>query len=260
MWMRSALSKDIPKYPKMWRELGQGDLAREELERALMPISERVFGYYLVKLGSLSAQIKLSNCPVKYQFSCAPHCNKNNDLCAQSSKLPFQNNSVDAFFLIGELDFAQDPHQILREVNRCITSDGRIIIAGFNPLSIAGILKYLPINRNNILHTGRFFTSARIKDWLQLLEFEVVQQDHLVYSPMFTHRILNKQGRVQKAFQRYVPWFSSMYIIQARKREVPLSLVKPKWKLKPKFSPTTASARTVNSASAQFDSVDNSED
>jgi SAM-dependent methyltransferase len=246
MVMRSAHTDKVPEYPKQWLQLSQGELARDELEKALKPIIERVFGYYLVKIGSLSSQISLDACQIKHQYSCAPHSNKHNQLCAVSAKLPFQNNSVDAFVLLGELDFAQDPHQILREIDRAITPDGSVIIAGFNPFSIAGVLKYLPINRKNILHKGRFFTSMRIKDWLQLLNFEIVQHENLIYSSMFSKH-LNSQSRIQKLLKRYLPWFSSMYIIEARKREIPLSPIKPIWKLSPKFSSASspATARSI---------------
>lgn len=246
--MRSARTDKKPEYPKQWQQLSQGELAREELEKALEPIVQRIFGYYLVKIGSLSSQVNLPTCTIKNQFSCAPHANKHNHLCAKSSSLPLQNNSVDAFVVLGELDFAQDPHQIIREIDRAITSDGRLVIAGFNPFSIAGIMKYLPINRKNILHQGRFFTPSRIRDWLALLNFEIVQQENLVYSSLFMHTQLTSQSRVQKFCKRYLPWLSSMYIIEARKREIPLSPIKPVWKMKPKFSTSAATARTAQSS------------
>jgi SAM-dependent methyltransferase len=242
--MRSARTAVEPDYPTQWEQLSQGELARDELEKALEPIVERIFGYYLVKIGSLSSQINLPTCTIKNQFNCAPHSNQRNHLCAKSSSLPFKNNSVDAFVILGELDFAQDPHQIIREIDRAITADGRVIIAGFNPFSIAGVMKYLPINRKNILHKGRFFTASRIKDWLQLLSFEIVQQENLVYSSLFMHKQFNSQSTIQKLCKRYLPWFSSMYIIEARKREIPLSPIKPAWQVKRNFSTSTAAARS----------------
>ena len=245
MWMPSARIDKQLEYPKQWQQLSQGELARDELEKALGPIVERIFGYYLVKIGSLSSQINLPTCTIKNQINCAPHANKHNQIRAKSSKLPFQNNSVDAFILLGELDFAHDPHQILREIDRAITADGRVVIAGFNPFSIAGVMKYLPINRKNILHQGRFFTAARIKDWLQLLNFEIVQQQNLVYSSLFTPKEHNSQTGVQYFCKQYLPWFSSMYIIEARKREIPLSGIKPAWKLKRTFTASSAVARHV---------------
>lgn len=244
MLMRSARSKTKPEYPKQWLELSQGELARDELEKALEPIVERIFGYYLVKVGSLSSQINLPTCSIKKQVSCAPHANKHNHLCAKSANLPFKNNSIDAFVVLGELDFAQDPHQIIREIDRAITSDGRVVIAGFNPFSIAGVIKYLPINRKNILHKGRFFTAARIKDWLSLLNFEIVQQENVVYSSLFM-RTLNSQSAIQKFCKRYLPWFSSMYIIEARKREIPLTGIKPMHKTKRSFNPSGVVARNA---------------
>lgn len=248
MTMRSARTDTKPDYPKQWQQLSQGELARDELQKALEPIVERIFGYYLVKIGSLSSQIELPTCTIKNQFSCAPHANKHNHLCAKSSSLPFQNSSVDAFIVLGELDFAQDPHQIIREIDRAITANGRVVIAGFNPFSIAGVMKYLPINRKNILHQGRFFTASRIKDWLALLNFEIVQQENLVYSSLFMHKQFNSQSPVQKFCKRYLPWFSSMYIIEARKREIPLTPIKPVWQVNRKFSTSTATARTAQAS------------
>lgn len=243
MVIREAKSSKQPEYPKYWHELSQGELAREELEQALAPINERIFGYHCVKLGSLSSQISLLNSTIQHQVTCSTHAGKKHHVIGKSEHLPFQNNSVDAFYILGELDFAQDPHQILREIDRAITSDGRLVLAGFNPLSIAGIVKYLPINRKNILHKGRFFTAGRIKDWLSLLNFEVVQQDNIVYSSLFMRKQFTSQSWVQRVCKRYLPWFSSMYIIEARKREIPLSPIKPVWRIKPKFNGQTAAAR-----------------
>jgi SAM-dependent methyltransferase len=248
MLMRSARSQEPLKYPKHWQELSQGEIARVELEKALEPIVERIFGYYLVKVGSLSSQISLPTCPIKNQFSCALHVENYNHVCAKSAKLPFQNNSVDAFVILGELDFAQDPHQIIREIDRAITADGRVVIAGFNPFSIAGIIKYLPINRKNILHEGRFFTASRIKDWLQLLNFEIVHQENLIYSSLFMSKRLNSQSAIQQLCKRYLPGLSSMYIIEARKREIPLTPIKPVWKVNRKFSTSSAVARNAQSS------------
>lgn len=243
MVIRPARSKKELEYPDNWQQLSQGELAREELEKALEPITERIFGYYLVKVGSLSSQVNLTKCPIKNQYACSPNVSENNSVIAKSCELPFQNNSVDAFVLLGELDFAHDPHQIVREIDRAITSDGRIVIAGFNPFSIAGVIKYLPINRKNILHKGRFFTPSRIKDWLALLNFEIVQQDYVIYSSLFMRDSLNSESKIQRYFKKYLPWFSSMYIIEARKREIPLSPIKPAWNLQPKFNVSTAAAR-----------------
>lgn len=242
MLMREARISSRPKYPEHWQALSQGSNVQAELEQVLLPIMERIFGYYLVKLGNLSSEITLSSSPIKQQFNLSQTLIASSHVKSKSCRLPLQNNSVDAFLLVAELDFAQDPHQIIREIDRAITSNGHVVIAGFNPFSIAGIMKYLPINRKNMLHDGRFFTAARIKDWLQLLNFEVIQQEQVVYSGLFLSSRLNQASRVQLWCKRYLPWFSSMYVIVARKRDMPLSPIKPRWKLQPKFSSSAAGA------------------
>lgn len=163
----------------------------------------------------------------------------------QSHRLPFSENSIDGFLLANELDFAQDPHEILREVDRVITQSGYVIISGFNPLSLAGIAKFLPVKRDNKLHDARFFTSYRIKDWLQLLGFEIVEQRQIMFSTLFFQPRWEYSKNIQHYLSTYFPWCSAMYVILARKRVIPMTAIRPKLQLKRQFSPVgAASART----------------
>ncbi|WP_412727626.1 methyltransferase domain-containing protein [Alteromonas sp. D210916BOD_24] len=168
----------------------------------------------------------------------------------QSHRLPFAENSIDGFLLANELDFAQDPHEILREVDRAITQNGYLIISGFNPLSLAGIAKLLPVKRNNILHDARFFTSYRIKDWLQLLGFEIVEQRQVLFSTLFFQHKWQGAAKLQHYLSTYFPWCSAVYVILAKKRVIPMTAIKPSRKLKPQFSAVGASARTSMSVSS----------
>lgn len=166
-------------------------------------------------------------------------------IVGQSHQLPFSENSIDGFLLANELDFAQDPHEILREVDRVITQSGYVIISGFNPLSLAGIAKFLPVKRDNKLHDARFFTSYRIKDWLQLLGFEIVEQRQIMFSTLFFQPRWEYSKNIQHYLSAYFPWCSAMYVILARKRVMPMTAIRPKLQLKRQFSPVgAASART----------------
>ncbi|GLR69495.1 methyltransferase domain-containing protein [Agaribacter marinus] len=251
MLLRAAKRDEKPRYPDVWSRLSQGERVKEELERELAPVVERLFGYYLLKVGALSSELTLATSPIKHKFNFSANISESTQLCGKSNQLPIQNNSVDVFVVLAELDFAQDPHQIVREIDRSITSNGHVVIAGFNPFSLAGIMKYLPINRNNLLHQGRFFTAARVKDWLQLLDFEVIQQEQVIYSSLFMRKRLGEHSRIMRWCKRYCPWFSSMYIIVARKREIPLSPIKQKWHLKPKFNNAPATASMSNTQSSR---------
>ena len=244
--MKPALLTRKPRYPRKWEELPAGLDLKQIVEHALIETSRQMFGYHLLKLGDLSCQTQLPHCPIKHLVNLSDSAKEYTNLVAHSHELPFSENSIDAVLLTHELDFAQDPHQILREIDRVIIPNGNLVIVGFSPLSFAWLLKYLPINPRQILHDARFFSSMRIKDWLHLLGFEVTDMQHLVFSELFFERKIRYDSRWQVWCQKYLPIFSSLYIIQAKKRVLPLSLIKPQWKPKPNFSTVSASMRQLD--------------
>ncbi|WJG10650.1 methyltransferase domain-containing protein [Aliiglaciecola sp. LCG003] len=248
--MKPALRSKKPIYPINWDELPMGLHLQSHLEQSLVQSTGRFFGYHLVKVGCLSGHIVLADCTIKHIVNVInQECVKtqadtaNSQVIADAHELPFSENSIDAFLLAHELDFSRDPHQILREVDRTLIPNGHVVIVGFNPFSLAGVFRFLPLKGNKTLREARFFSSVRIKDWLHLLGFEVIEQQQLAFtSLMFSkkHRVF---AAIEKLCRRYLPIFSSIYVIVARKRVIPLSLIKPKWKPATKFSAVGASMR-----------------
>ena len=53
--------------------------------------------------------------------------------------LPFANHSLDLVVLPHALELARDPHLTLREVERVLVPEGRVVIIGFNPASLWGL-------------------------------------------------------------------------------------------------------------------------
>tara|TARA_Y100000296_G_scaffold44360_1_gene50957 strand:+ start:79 stop:936 length:858 start_codon:yes stop_codon:yes gene_type:complete len=277
--MRSAFRAKPPRYPTSWDDFPAGEHIRDAVNTVCSDYAERIFGYHFAKLGSLSAEINLNTSPIRHHINQVPFDNqfvcqlddntasnntsdnnvapsqsqdesrestisRENIIVGQSHSLPFSENSIDGFLLANELDFAQDPHEILREVDRVITQNGYVIISGFNPLSLAGIAKFLPVKRGNILHDARFFTSYRIKDWLQLLGFEIVEQRQVLFSTLFFQQRWKGAAKLQHYLASYLPWCSAVYVILAKKRVIPMTAIKPKRNLKPRFSAVGASVRT----------------
>ena len=281
--MKSAFRHEAPRYPSSWTDFPAGPQIQQAVTNVCDDFTQRIFGYHFVKLGALSAQIPLNQSPIRHVVNQVPsesHVTSSlafNQLASeqdedtasnayengqspfsssyiigQSHVLPFAENSIDGFLLANELDFAQDPHEILREVDRTITQSGYVIISGFNPLSLAGMAKILPVKRDNLLHDARFFTSFRIRDWLQLLGFEIVEQRQIMFSTLFFQPRWQYSERIQQYLSRYLPWCSAAYVILARKRVFPMTAIRPKLKLKPRFSAVgAASARTPSYRAAK---------
>ncbi|MCQ4062135.1 class I SAM-dependent methyltransferase, partial [Klebsiella pneumoniae] len=61
------------------------------------------------------------------------------DCFAEFEELPFESQSLDMIVLPHVLEFSEDPHQLLREVERVLMPEGRVVITGFNPMSLWGL-------------------------------------------------------------------------------------------------------------------------
>src|SRR5690606_37326091 len=101
--------------------------------------------------------------------------------------LPFPNNSLDLVVLPHALELARDPHHTLREVERVLVPDGRVVIAGFNPASLWGLWQRMGrwgVDRALVLPQGEFIAYWRLRDWLRLLDLEVEASSFGCYRPM----------------------------------------------------------------------------
>ncbi|MCY7297007.1 class I SAM-dependent methyltransferase [Alteromonas sp. a30] len=243
--MKPALVPKLPKYPKNWQALHLGKDLQAVAELKLAEPSRQMFGYHLVKLGSLSSQLALDNCPIQHKINVTSFDFNSPSVIAEPGWLPFASRSIDAFILAHELDFAQDPHQVLREVDRCMMPDGHVAILGFNPVSLPGCLKWTPFKHQNVLHDARFFSAHRVKDWLSLLGYQIVDEQFYIHSTLFFEKKIDLNSKWAKFASRYLPFMASVYLIVGKKREFPLSLIKPKWELKTRFATVGASIRSA---------------
>ena len=141
--------------------------------------------------------------------------------------LPFANETFDLVVLPHSLDFSPAPQQLLSEAVRVLAPEGRLILAGFNPLGLwwwrqqlvrFGFKPYLPSNTIPI-------SVSRLKDWFPLLGLEMVEGCFGVYRPAKDNKItLNRWSWLDKAGDRWAPQCSNLYIIQGKKKRFSPSL------------------------------------
>jgi len=144
-------------------------------------------------------------------------------------ELPFECGSLDLVVMPHVLEFNDNPHQILREVERVLRPEGTIIISGFNPRSLWGMRRVLG-SQLGYPWRGNFISLPRLKDWLALLGFEVVAGGFACYAPPLTHAgWLNRLHLIEPAGN---PWWAvcgGVYFVQAIKRVPGMRLIKPQW-------------------------------
>jgi SAM-dependent methyltransferase len=150
-------------------------------------------------------------------------------------ELPFASASIDLVVMPHILEFAQEPHQVLREVDRVLVPEGHIVITGFNPGSLWGLRQmmvrldmpaYLP-------SASQFIALPRLKDWLKLLSFEVNRGRFGCYAPWArSDKWLGRWRFLEKAGDRWWPVLGSIYMLTAVKRVRGMRLIGPAWKRK----------------------------
>lgn len=240
---KPALSFKKTRELQSWDNFVYGDAIKSLYEEQLGSIAQQCFGYHLVKLGGLSQELDLKSCQIKHQVNQNQYTTNKTNLLASNNRLPYAEKSIDAFFLAHVLDFTDDPHQILREVDFCLIPNGQIVIIGFNPYSLAGVSRFLPLKKENPIHQARFFSRARVCDWLSLLGYEITVEKRFLFADFLLTNDLPKERRWHRFVQKNLSFFASVYVIVGKKREFPLSLIKPKWKTVPNFSPVGASMK-----------------
>lgn len=223
--MKTAKTSRILPPITNWLQLSHGQYLKAQTQHLLDNAISHSFGYHLLKLGRLSSQIKVDKSPILHQINCAedgPDIGVRSNL----SDLPFQESTIDLCILLHELDFSNDPHQLLREIDRVLTLDGTLVISGFNPYSLVGCKSlFTPRDKQAI----RFFSPSRVIDWLHLLGFEIKQKQ--LFNCIYSHSKGPTLSFIQQLGQRYFPFLCSVYFIVAKKQCTPLTRIKSKHKV-----------------------------
>ena len=104
-------------------------------------------GNMAVQLGRIGSMDLMDACPAARRYLLdLPGFNPPSLVTAvhgEVEALPFDSRSIDLALLPHTLEFASDPHQVLREVQRVLTPEGHIVILGFNPMSLWGLWRML---------------------------------------------------------------------------------------------------------------------
>jgi SAM-dependent methyltransferase len=123
--------------------------------------------------------------------------------------LPFPAQSLDLVVLPHALELARDAHHTLREVERVLVPEGRVVVIGFNPTSLWGLRQRF----------GQLGSSWRLRDWLKLLSFEIDTGRFGCYRPaLSSQKWLDRLAWMDKTGDRWWPVLGAVYMLVAVKR------------------------------------------
>ena len=116
------------------------------------------------------------------------------------------------------LEFAPDPHEVLREAARVLTGEGELLVLGFEPIGSWSL-------RNAFTRGGcppgicRTISVPRLTEWLKLVGFEVGPAARYLYAPPVAGLSTGKARGVFERLGRHAwPRLSGAYLLHARKR------------------------------------------
>ena len=199
-----------------------------EKERAYLDdVTPDIFGFHALQLGLPEYDLLREN-RITHRMRIAPWGEVT--LRAKCHELPLATQSVDLALLPHVLEFADDPHAILRELDRVMRPEGRLVILGFNPWSLWGLRSTLGPTRHQFPWNGRFVSLLRVKDWLSLLGFDVSAGRLICYVPPFeSEKWRQRFGFMEPAGDRWWAIGGAVYMLQAVKRVRGVRLIQPAW-------------------------------
>lgn len=136
--------------------------------------------------------------------------------------LPLGTCTVDVLILPHVLEFEEDPHAVLREVERVLKPEGKLFVLSFNPLSVRGLTQYLP-KRGSFWHFN-FIPHHRILDWMSLLKFDA--RFHAAFSTSTAEVIFTPKGLLQCSRA----YLSLAYAVRGIKRTYTVIPIEPSWR------------------------------
>jgi SAM-dependent methyltransferase len=211
---------------------------RAEFDRAVADI----FGYHALQLGLPELDALAANrMPHKWLALGAQHEKPDAvqpALLTDYAALPFEENSIDLVVLPHSLELNLDPHTTLREVERVLVPEGKVVVCCMNPASLWGLRQrrahlYRKFGFGELFlpDAGEFIGYRRLRDWLRLLSFEVETSSFGCYRPaLASDKWLDRFDWMDAVGERSWPIFGAVYFIVAVKRVRGARLIGASWK------------------------------
>jgi ubiquinone/menaquinone biosynthesis C-methylase UbiE len=194
-----------------------------------------VFGWQLLQIGhwgdssKLIAEARTQHKSVLAQAlpTMEPDCGVSR-VQSRTDALSIATESVDAVLLPHTLEYESDPHAVLREVQRILMGDGQVIVMGFRPFSWWGV-RHLFAREGFPPGAARFINEGRVRDWLKLLGFEIVDAKRYLFTFPWGREAPSSERFLETLGQKAWPTIAGAYLLKARKRVYAVTPIRLTW-------------------------------
>lgn len=213
---------------QQWFETAQGQYVLRQEQYYFDRVVADIFGYNATQIGFAGVDfLRSSRMPFKFVLGMEEGASAN----AYPGFLPIRSDSLDLVLLPHTLEFNSYPLQILHEVHRVLIDEGKVILSGFNPFSLWGMRQRITKSKMDFPWCGRFIDLTQIKDWLELLDFEITGGQFGCYvPPCAEEKWLTRLHFMEAAGDRWWPIAGGVYFLQAVKHGCGVRVIQPDWK------------------------------
>jgi SAM-dependent methyltransferase len=206
--------------------LGRRCLSNEQ--RLVRRTLDCVFGEQLLQIGTWGSQdqflryARTQRAALIDREAAKPH------VVSSLDRLPIASDCIDAIVLPHTLERSRTPHAVLREAARVLRPEGCLLALGFSPTGFWG-LRHLLAREGYPPGSRHLIPERRLRDWLQLLSFEV--DPATAYCHTLPFDSVAQFGRLprERWAKRWLPMIAGGYLLVAKKRAVNLTPIRPSW-------------------------------
>lgn len=213
-----------------WYQSHLGQLLAEAEAARLNEILPDLFGFHLLQIGVHGSEVLCQASRITHQIQLEDDSELKSGIYGHASRLPFANESIDVCIVSHSLEFDEDPHAILREIDRVLIPEGHIVVLGFNPYSCWGVNRFFRAWRKQQPWLGKFYGRSRLKDWLSVLGFDCISTSGVFFRPPIQNeKFMQKLAFMDKYIPAWLDFIAGVYVVTARKRTSTLTPIGPRW-------------------------------
>ncbi len=199
-----------------------------DLKEVIRPWLERSFGYHALQVNGESfghALLKMSriNHPVLFGRG------REVDVEGEGAALPFESRSLDLVILPYTLEVAENPHAVLREVERVLLPEGRLIIIGRDPWTL---LEGIQLIRKK---SGSVYSQSRVREWLRVLGLEAGRAEVVPMRVLHGAAFFERWPKTDRLLRLLSAHLRGSYVLLASKRESSMKPLTTPWRIHPRL-------------------------
>lgn len=225
-----------------WYRGPVGRLVAADLVALLARRAETAFGYHALILGEAGVEFE-SRFDWHRQLRIGHHVlagppggPPGSRLSVDLDALPIESEAADLVIALHVLEDRRNPHEILREIDRSLRPEGRLLLVGVNPASLLHLsARFWPrgwLRCHAPLALGHHHPAWRVVDWLRVLGYRIEAIEPIGgVAPWCRERSYRRCERMRRISGDWAWFLNGLYVIDATRRVLRPSRPKPAFRL-----------------------------